>query len=265
MPITEFLDNNVELKPLIELIETIMNLPDENINDEVINSISEMFNNAVTTQIREQAITSLTVDFSNNNYDKATAIQIINNVKSSFNDYIDSLQPSGQKRKLLNRFFGILYEIFDHAIERYHKYNIILNMTLEDGAHVPTYAHETDAAADLYAKEDVTLRAHSLSNLIPTGVHIQLPNNWMAMIVPRSSIGMKTSLRLSNSVGIIDEQYLGSLGVLYDNISDSDYTIHAGDRIAQLLIFPSYHFKAQVVDNLQPTERGEGGFGSSGT
>ena len=58
--------------------------------------------------------------------------------------------------------------------------------------------------------------------------------------------------------------YTGPLGVLYDNISDSDYTINAGDRIAQLLVMPSYHFRAEVVNTLNTTERGEGGFGSSG-
>ena len=129
---------------------------------------------------------------------------------------------------------------------------------------MPTYAHESDAAADLYAKEKQIIPAHSISNMINTGVKIALPEGWMAMIFPRSSIGAKTGLRLSNSCGIIDSTYRGNLGILYDNISDSDYTIEEGDRIAQLLIMPSYHFRAELVDKVPDTVRGEGGFGSTG-
>ena len=84
------------------------------------------------------------------------------------------------------------------------------------------------------------------------------------MIFPRSSIGAKTPFRLSNSVGIIDSGYRGDLGVLYDNTSDADSYIHKGDRIAQLLVMPSYRFQAKVVDSLEDSDRGEGGFGSTG-
>jgi dUTP pyrophosphatase len=113
--------------------------------------------------------------------------------------------------------------------------------------------------------EDITLDKHTNGNKIRTGVRIQLPEGWLAMILPRSSIGAKTPLRLSNSVGLIDSGYRGELGVLYDNTSDKPYDIHAGDRIAQLLVMPSYRFKAQVVDSLEDTDRGTGGFGSTGT
>ena len=137
-------------------------------------------------------------------------------------------------------------------------------LTLEKGATAPSYAHETDTGADLSALETVVVPAHSIGNKIHTGVRIALPENWTAYIVPRSSIGAKTPLRLSNSIGVIDSDYRGELGILYDNISDSDYTINAGDRIAQLIVMPAYHFKAQVVDILPETERSEGGFGSTG-
>jgi dUTP pyrophosphatase len=103
-----------------------------------------------------------------------------------------------------------------------------------------------------------------LSNVIPTGLQIALPKGWVAKIVPRSSIGMKTGLRLSNSVGVIDADYRGEIGVLYDNFSDSDYEIKAGDRIAQMWVEPVYNFKPIEVSNLPDTERGSGGFGSTG-
>ena len=137
-------------------------------------------------------------------------------------------------------------------------------MTVDVGAKVPTYAHETDAAADLYAMETTVVEGNTLGNKIRTGVKIQLPEGWLAFILPRSSIGAKTPLRLSNSVGLIDSGYRGELGVLYDNTSDKDYTINAGDRIAQLLVMPSYRFQAKVVDILADSDRGETGFGDSG-
>ena len=264
MPIADFLDNNNELKPLVELIQTVMDLPDEALTPDFIKGMTDEMENSVTPFIRKVAVQSLIDNFALNGQSKDAARNTIETFKSAFDNYLNALEPSDEKRTVLNNFFAILYEIFDTAVEQYHNVDITLKMTLDEGAHEPTYAHDSDAAADLYALENMTLASHSIGNLVHTGVHIQLPEKWMAMIVPRSSIGMKTGLRLSNSVGIIDEQYLGELGVLYDNISDSDYIIHAGDRIAQLLIFPSYHFKAEVVDELQPTERGEGGFGSSG-
>ena len=85
------------------------------------------------------------------------------------------------------------------------------------------------------------------------------------MIFPRSSTGAKTTLRLSNSVGIIDSGYRGELGVLFDNTSVGTVEIKKGDRIAQLLIMPSYRFMPKVVDILEDSDRGEGGFGSTGT
>ena len=114
------------------------------------------------------------------------------------------------------------------------------------------------------ALEDTIIPAHSLSNLVHTGLRIALPENWVFMLDPRSSIGFKSGLRLSNSIGIIDEDYRGEIGVLYDNISDSDYEIKAGDRIAQCWVQPVHRFRPVEVDILPATTRGEGGFGSTG-
>jgi len=169
------------------------------------------------------------------------------------------------KRILLEKIVKVLNDLMDEAVRQYNMADFTMNIKLENGAHEPTYAHETDAAADLYALETVTVKAHTIGNKIRSGVSIALPEHWMALIIPRSSIGAKTPLRLSNSVGLIDSGYRGELGILYDNISDSDFTINAGDRIAQLLVLPAHQFKANIVDTLDETERGNGGFGSTGT
>lgn len=250
--------------PFSELITQIMSTSDATWNDSVIEIYKGMVGGALTNSLKKEAIDNIIHGFEDNNLTREQAKQAIENIEKELYSTLDTLQPSAPKREILEYTFQLFTQLLDDALEHYHNYNIALPMTLEDGAHMPTYAHEGDAAADLYAAEDMTLPAHSISNMVKTGVHIQLPEGWIAMIFPRSSMGAKTGLRLSNSVGIIDTGYLGQLGVLYDNISDSDYTIHAGDRIAQLMVMPSYRFKPQVVKELQDTTRGEGGFGSTG-
>lgn len=260
----ENLNNDPNSAELVEIISTIMKLPEESLQDTTKESLIGMFAGAFTPTIQDNTIKGIIEFFDNHNYTRTEARSFIDNLKAEVRELIDSLSPSKAKRDVLEGLFNQLISLYDRAIEKYRTAAIILNMTLEEGAHEPTYAHETDAGADIYAAETITLQPHSLSNKIKTGLRITLPENWVGYIIPRSSIGMKTPLRLSNSIGCIDSLYRGEIGVLYDNISDEPYTINAGDRIAQLIIMPCYHFKANVVEKLDETERGEGGFGSSG-
>ena len=264
--ILEATENVKSFQPLFDIINTIMEAQETELNETTLESITGMITGAMSPNVKKEAITTLIQGFEEQGYTRSYTRTMLNTLKQSFEEYINSLQPSPQKRKLIDVISNIIYELFDSAIEQYHNYDIELPIQLEEGARVPTYAHETgDVAADLYAADTVVVSAHSISNMIRTGVHIALPEGWAAYIVPRSSIGAKTPLRLSNSVGVIDSSYRGPLGVLYDNISDSDYTINAGDRIAQLIVMPSYRFKPRVVDGaLDETERGHGGFGSTG-
>lgn len=260
----DLLENNTEIQPLMDVVQQIMELPDDSLTDTTVESMIGAINGAFTPAMQEKAIQEFIRQIEEEGLNTTALKYRINEARNSITSFIDELHPSEKKRAILNGVFSIFYNLFDSALERYHKYDIELPIQLEEGAQVPTYAHENDAAADLYAADTVVVPAHSHGNMICTGVHIQLPENWVAFIFPRSSIGSKTPLRLSNSVGIIDCQYRGPLGVLYDNLSDSDYTINAGDRIAQLMVMPNYHFKAKVVDKLEESERGDGGFGSSG-
>lgn len=261
---TQLLNNTVQLQPLHDIIDSIMNLPDESLTEVSVESIKGMISGAVTDRIHDESVKAMQDSFIDQNFSRVDAINLVNTAKKELENYIESINPSPEKQALLQEVCNNMYSVFDEVIEKYHRYNIELPMTLEKGAYKPTYAHDTDAAADLYAMKDMTLKAHSISNLVDTGVRIALPEGWSALVLPRSSMGLKTGLRLSNSVGLIDADYRGPIGVMYDNISDSDYEIKAGDRIAQMLVVPSYRFKEQVVDILPTTERGEGGFGSSG-
>lgn len=257
--------NNNELQGLMEAIKSIKDIDDEVLTEDVMNSILESIRNNFNSSVAEQAINEVIVNLEQQSLTNAEAGESLVALKEALNTMVYGEEEfTGNKKKIIDEIMENAFSLFDKVLEKYHKYAIELPMKLEEGAQVPSYAHETDAAADLYALEDATLNAHTYGNKIRTGVSIQLPEGWLALIIPRSSTGAKTTFRLSNSVGLIDSGYRGELGVLYDNTSDKDASIKKGERIAQLLVMPSYRFKAQVVDSLEDSDRGQGGFGSTG-
>lgn len=254
-----------ELDTLIQSIKSLTDIKDEELTKEMLDQILKNLDDNFTPQVTTQSVNQIVKNLEDQGLTKAEAKEAINSLGEMIKEVIyGEQQYIGNKKILIDTIVDRLLGIFENALEKYHSYAIELPMTVDAGAQVPTYAHETDAAADLYAMETVVVEGNSLGNKIRTGVKIQLPEGWLAMILPRSSMGIKTPLRLSNSVGLIDSGYRGELGVLYDNISDTPYTINAGDRIAQLLVMPSYRFQAKVVDILADSDRGETGFGDSG-
>ena len=258
---------NSELRTFIEAVQTLADIDEEALTDEVMNMTIEQINKTLNPIVVAQSVNQIVQNFELQGLTREEAYNAIESLKEVITEMAyQGKSYIGNKRTLIELVLKATYDIFDAALKKYHMYSIELPMTVDiaAGAKVPTYAHETDAAADLYAMENQIIEAETYGNMIRTGVKIQLPEGWLAMILPRSSIGVKTPLRLSNSVGLIDSGYRGELGVIYDNTSDEDYEIHAGDRIAQLLVMPSYRFKAKVVDILADSDRGEGGFGSSG-
>ena len=256
-----------ELDTLIQAIKSLVEVDDEAFTEEMMKTITDNIDEQFSPALISQSINQIIKNLEDQNLTKAEAKNSVAELSELIkNQVYGEIQITGNKKVLVDSVLNRLFNIFDEAVDKYHSYAIELPMTVDTagGAKVPTYAHETDAAADLYAMEDVELKEHSLGNKIRTGVKIQLPEGWLALIIPRSSMGTKTPLRLSNSVGLIDSGYRGELGVLYDNIGDEPYVINAGDRIAQLLVMPSYRFQAKVVDILATSDRGETGFGDSG-
>ena len=255
-----------ELKTFLEAFQGLADIPDEELTDDVMEVMMESVAQNFSPALVNQSINQIVQNLEAQGLSKAEAVAAVESLKTTLKEMMyGEKQYVGNKKKLIDTLTDRLFSLFDSAVNKYHSFAIELPMTVDEGAKVPTYAHETDAAADLYAMEDQVIPAHSYGNKIRTGVKIQLPEGWLALIIPRSSIGTKTPLRLSNSVGLIDSGYRGELGVIYDNTSDEDYGITAGDRIAQLLVMPSYRFQPKVVDSLEDSDRGEGGFGSSGT
>ena len=130
----------------------------------------------------------------------------------------------------------------------------------------PSRATEGSAGLDLAAciDRDVTIAPRQLV-CIPTGVAIALPGpEYVALVFARSGLGIRHGIALSNGVGVIDSDYRGELQVGLTNLSDTPYTIHPGDRIAQLVVTPVVLPQVEIVEELEDTGRGTGGFGSTG-
>lgn len=134
---------------------------------------------------------------------------------------------------------------------------------LDDKAVVPNFAHATDAGADLVSVEDVTIAPHSRV-MVGTGIAIAIPLGKVGLVHPRSGLAAKHGITVLNTPGTIDSGYRGELKVILFNTTDEPYTITVGDRIAQLVI-QNHDFPEFVeVDELDDSDRGVNGIGSTG-
>jgi len=141
-----------------------------------------------------------------------------------------------------------------------------LDPRLGDSIPLPSYATDGSAAMDLRAAPEsaVTLNPGK-SALIPTGLAIHIADpGWCALILPRSGLGHKHGLVLGNLTGLIDADYQGPLMISCWNRGGEPFTIQPGDRVAQLLVMPVARVAWRVVETFAPSERGAGGFGSTG-
>ncbi|MDE2592041.1 MAG: dUTP diphosphatase [Actinomycetales bacterium] len=128
----------------------------------------------------------------------------------------------------------------------------------------PVYAKPGDAGADLRSTEDAVLKA-GMRLLVRTGVSIALPDGYVGLVHPRSGLAAKHGITVLNAPGTVDAGYRGEIMVTLLNTSDQDFAITRGDRIAQLVIQKFEKAQFLQVDELPGSERGETGFGSSGT
>ena len=130
---------------------------------------------------------------------------------------------------------------------------------------LPAYETAHSAGMDLraFTGGPVTLKPLE-RKLVPTGLYIELPVGYEAQVRPRSGLALRHGVTVLNSPGTIDADYRGEIGVILVNLSDREFTVNDGDRIAQMII--AGHAKAELVDTeeIDKTERGEGGFGHSG-
>ena len=130
---------------------------------------------------------------------------------------------------------------------------------------LPAYSTQGSSGLDLRAFVTAPVQLAPLERaLIPTGLHIALPNNWEAQIRPRSGLAIKQGLTCLNTPGTIDADYRGELKVILINLSNEIQVIQDGDRIAQIVFQQVEKMEWQLVENLETTQRGDGGFGHTG-
>ena len=138
----------------------------------------------------------------------------------------------------------------------------VINKSKHD---LPKYQTELSAGMDLYANIDEPITLKPLERtLVKTGLFISLPKGYEAQIRPRSGLAFKNGITVLNTPGTIDADYRGEIGVILVNLSSQNFTINDGDRIAQMVIAKHETAIWEEVENLDETNRGEGGFGSSG-
>lgn len=131
---------------------------------------------------------------------------------------------------------------------------------------LPAYATIQSAGMDLRANLDEPVTLHPLERrLIPTGLHIALPEGYEAQVRPRSGLALKHGLTVLNTPGTIDADYRGEIGVVLINLSQQDFVVNDGERIAQMVIARYEQGELVEVEALDETERGEGGYGHTGT
>jgi dUTP pyrophosphatase len=129
---------------------------------------------------------------------------------------------------------------------------------------LPSYAHAGDAGADLVSAEDISLKPGQRA-AVSTGLSIALPFGYVGLVHPRSGLALKHGISMVNTPGTIDSGYRGEIKVILINHDlDSTFEINRGDRIAQLVIQKVEHATFKLVDSLEDTDRGNGGFGSTG-
>jgi dUTP pyrophosphatase len=136
---------------------------------------------------------------------------------------------------------------------------------LDPDLPLPGYAHPGDAGADLRAREDVTVPARGGRALVPTGVAIALPAGHAGFVQPRSGLALRHGVTILNTPGLIDCGYRDEIKVILVNLDpETDYQVHRGDRIAQLVVQRVEEAWFAPVDELPDTSRAGGGFGSTG-
>ena len=133
------------------------------------------------------------------------------------------------------------------------------------GATIPEYKTAGAAGADLCALLDkpLTIPAGKYA-MVPTGLFFEIPEGYEVQVRPRSGLAAKNGVTVLNTPGTIDSDYRGEIKVILINLGSSDFTINSGDRIAQMIVAPVTQAQFEITDSLSETERGAGGFGSTG-
>ncbi len=142
---------------------------------------------------------------------------------------------------------------------------INIKVVAKEGAKLPLYKTSGAAGADICALLEKPLVIESgKSAMVPTGLFFEIPQGYEVQIRPRSGLAAKNGVTVLNTPGTIDSDYRGEINVILINLGDKPFTVNSGDRIAQMLVAPVIQADFSIVSSLEETERGAGGFGSTG-
>ncbi len=147
------------------------------------------------------------------------------------------------------------------------KFRVMIQIKVVNRGHqlLPEYATPLSAGMDLRANLNEPVVLHPMERrLIPTGLHIALPEGYEAQIRPRSGLALKHGITVLNTPGTVDADYRGEVGVLLVNLSQVDFVVNDGERIAQMVIARHDQGQFLLVEELDETERGAGGYGHTG-
>lgn len=136
----------------------------------------------------------------------------------------------------------------------------------KDGLNLPKYGTELSAGADIYSynQEPIELKAGE-TKLIPTGLQLDIPDGYEIQLRPRSGLALKHQLTMLNTPATIDADYKGEIGVILTNLGKENFIVEPGMRIAQMVLNRVEQIKWEITDNIGESDRGTGGFGSTGT
>lgn len=137
-----------------------------------------------------------------------------------------------------------------------------VKIKLDAGVDVPVYAKTGDSGVDVKVKETITIEPKE-TKLVSTGIYLQIPKGMECQVRPRSGNSLKTKLRIPNAPGTIDSGYRSECKVIVENTSEKPIILDKGIKIAQFVFVPVYEVEFDVVDTLDETDRGSGGFGST--
>lgn len=145
------------------------------------------------------------------------------------------------------------------------KKKVLVKIKMMDGFHnlFPKKAHSSDAGYDFYSREDLVIKSKEIK-LVKTGVFMEIPVGYELQIRPRSGLALKNWITVENTPGTIDSSYRGEIGIILKNDGECDYHVELGARIAQGVFCELPNIELEEVDELSDSDRGSGGFGSSG-
>jgi len=251
------------MEAFYELINRIASMDDtkiEELKDSFDNLFEGMLNNQELineTRHTMKATGMTTIDIQN---DKESLYSVVEAMKKNE-------EFSETKIQLLNKVVEITMGIYDKILETGMRDIVTIAVELcKPDAQLPTYAHNHDAGFDFYLPEDFIIKAHEYGKIAPTGIKMVIPEGYELQIRPRSGNSVKTTLRIANAPGTIDCGYCNEIGIICDNIGDTDLEFKKGDRIAQgvLAVVPKGIFnQVEDITKIAGTNR-NGGYGSTG-